>query len=91
MVNGKLRGHCLDTDEHQQRGRLNPYEWRSAEWPDLVGVSVTAMRRPGAEVRVSNGITFMGILLTGEQAAEMGAVLIEFSRTSPDSRREADQ
>jgi hypothetical protein len=67
-------------------GKVNPHEWRSADWPDQVGVSVSALRSGGAEVRVSNGISFMGIMLTGEQAAEMGAVLTEFSRTSPDSR-----
>ncbi len=86
MVDGKLRGHCLDAESEWFAGiRVNPYEWRSEVWP-RAAVSVSALRSGGAEVRVTVGNTFMGHTLTGEQAAAMGAVLIEFSRNTPDSR-----
>lgn len=69
--------------------RVNPYEWRSAEWPDLVGATVGALRGGGAEVRVSNGVSFMGMTLTAQQALEMGQALIEFS-AAPASPRSGD-
>lgn len=67
---------------------INPYTWASSDQPAASRVDVTALRIPGAEVRVSNGITFMGIVLTAEQAVEMGAVLTKFGRSTPDSRTE---